>query len=205
MTQRSAAATEVARGLWQRAVGDSTTPEDVAAAATRMCTELRAGLSRWVGAMGYRALIDRALLLARAEHPALGSLSCHGGDQPLTTAAVRAHSAAEVTAGIVALVVTLIDLLSRVVGEEMAVQLVNQAMAASPRRALEHLDRSRQGLHPEPLTPTHCHSNESSQKDDRKPGVKSRDQLTPHAVSRVTGRPRGMANVRVGKLLSSEF
>ena len=80
MTQRSAAATEVARGLWQRAVGDSTTPEDVAAAATRMCTELRAGLSRWVGAMGYHALIDRALLLARAEYPALGSLSCHGGD-----------------------------------------------------------------------------------------------------------------------------
>jgi hypothetical protein len=48
-------------------------------------------------------------------------------------------------------VATLIDLLSRIVGEEMAVQLVNQAMAAIPRRALEHLDRSRQGLHPEPL------------------------------------------------------
>ena len=134
MTQRSAAATEVARGLWQRAVGDSTTPEDVAAAATRMCTELRAGLSRWVGAMGYRALIDRALLLARAEHPALGSLQCHGGDEPVTTAAVRAHSAAEVATGMVALVATLIDLLSRIVGEEMAVELVNQAVARLPWR-----------------------------------------------------------------------
>jgi hypothetical protein len=148
--QASAAATEVARRHWARAGGDTSTPEEVAATAERTCTQLQAGLARWVGTEGYRALIDRALLLARAEHPALGSLSCHGGDQPLTTAAVRAHSAAEVTAGIVALVVTLIDLLSRVVGEEMAVQLVNQAMAASPRRALEHLDRSRQGLHPEP-------------------------------------------------------
>ena len=148
--QGSPAATEVARRHWARAAGDTNTLQEVAAAATRTCTQLQAGLARWVGAMGYRALIDRALLLARAEHPALGSLSCHGGDQPLTTAAVRAHSAAEVTAGIVALVVTLIDLLSRIVGEEMAVQLVNQAMAASPRRALEHLDRSRQGLHPEP-------------------------------------------------------
>jgi hypothetical protein len=85
--------------------------------------------------MGYHALIDRALLLVRAEHPALGSLSCHGGDEPVTTAAVRAHSAAEMTAGMVVLVATLIDLLSRIVGEEMAVELVNQAVAASPRRA----------------------------------------------------------------------
>jgi len=132
MTQRSAAATEVARHLWERVVGDSNTPEDVAVAATRMCTELRVGLTRWVGAMGYRALIDRALLLARAEHPALGSLSCHGEAEPVTTAAVRAHSAAEVATGMVALVATLIDLLSRIVGEEMAVELVNQAVARPP-------------------------------------------------------------------------
>ena len=131
MTQKSAAATEVARHLWERAVRDSGAPEDVAVAATHMCTELRAGLSRWVGAMGYRALIDRALLLARAEHPALGSLSCHGGDEPVTTAAVRAHSAAEVATGVVALVATLIELLG-IVGEEMAVEIVNQAVARLP-------------------------------------------------------------------------
>ena len=130
--QGSPAATEVARRHWARAAGDTDTLEEVAAAATRTCTQLQAGLARWVGTEGYRALIDRALLLARAEHPALGSLSCHGGDQPLTTAAVRAHSAAEVTAGIVALVVTLIDLLSRIVGEEMAVELVNQAVTRAP-------------------------------------------------------------------------
>ena len=130
--QASAAATEVARRHWERAACDTSTLEEVAAAATRTCTQLQAGLARWVGTEGYRALIDRALLLARAEHPALGSLSCHGGDQPLTTAAVRAHSAAEVTAGIVALVATLIDLLSRIVGEEMAVELVNQAVTRAP-------------------------------------------------------------------------
>ena len=126
MTQRSAAATEVARRLWQRAVDDSGAPEDVAVAATHMCTELRTGLTRWVGAMGYRALIDRALLLARAEHPALGSLSCHGGDEPVTTAAVRAHSADEVATGMVALVAALVELLGRIIGEEMAVRLVEQ-------------------------------------------------------------------------------
>ena len=130
--QASAAATEVARRHWERAACDTSTPEEVAATAERTCTQLQAGLARWVGTEGYRALIDRALLLARAEHPALGSLSCHGGDQPLTTAAVRAHSAAEVTAGMVVLVATLIDLLSRIVGEEMAVELVNQAVTRAP-------------------------------------------------------------------------
>ena len=126
MTQRSAAATEVARRLWQDAVGDSNTPEDVAVAATRMCTGLRVGLTRWIGAMGYRALIDRALLLARAEHPALGSLSCPGEDEPVTTAAARSHSAAEVAAGMVALVSKLVELLGRIIGEEMALRLVEQ-------------------------------------------------------------------------------
>ena len=132
MMQGSPSATEVARRHWARAAGDTNTLEEVAAAAERTCTQLQAGLARWVGTEGYRALIDRALLLARAEHPALGSLSCHGGDEPVTTAAVRAHSAAEVTAGIVALVATLIDLLSRIVGEEMAVELVNQAVTRAP-------------------------------------------------------------------------
>jgi hypothetical protein len=127
MTQRSAAATEVARRLWQRAVGDSNTPEDVAVAATHMCTGLRVGLTRWVGTMGYRALIDRALLLVRAEHPALGSLSCHGEEEPVTTVTVRAHSAAEVATGMVALVTALVELLGRILGEEMAVRLVEQS------------------------------------------------------------------------------
>ena len=130
--QGSPAATEVARRHWARAAGDTNTLEEVAAAAERTCTQLQAGLARWVGTEGYRALIDRALLLARAEHPALGGLSCHGEAEPVTTAAVRAHSAAEVRDGMVALVATLIDLLSRIVGEEMAVELVNQAVTRAP-------------------------------------------------------------------------
>ena len=124
--QASAAATEVARRHWARAGGDTSTPEEVAATAERTCTQLQAGLARWVGTEGYRALLHRALLLARAEHPALGSLTCHGGDQPLTTAAVRAHSADEVATGMVALVSALVELLGRIIGQEMAVRLVEQ-------------------------------------------------------------------------------
>jgi hypothetical protein len=91
-----------------------------------MCTQLRAGLGRWVGTTGYRALLDRAIRLARAENPALGSLSCHGGEEPVITAAVRAHGAGQVAAGMVVVVAALIELLGRIIGEEMAVRLVEQ-------------------------------------------------------------------------------
>lgn len=137
MTQTSAAATEVAQRLWQRAVGNSSTPEDVTVAATHLCTGLRVGLTRWVGAMGYRALIDRALLLARAEHPALGSLLCHGEDGPVTPAAVRAYSAAEVATGMVALVAALVELLGRILGEGMAVRLVEQSGMQNERETVK--------------------------------------------------------------------
>jgi len=126
MTQRSPAATGVAQVVWALAAGDAAAPEEVAAAAARTCTELYTGLNRWIGTMGYRILFDRALALARAEHPALGGLECLGGDQLVTTATQPVDGAADVAAGMVALVAILVELLGRIVGEEMAVRLVEQ-------------------------------------------------------------------------------
>jgi hypothetical protein len=126
MTERSTAASEVARLLWSRNARDNSSSEEVVAAAERTCIQLRAGLGRWIGAMGYRALLDRALVLARAEHPALASLSCHGGDEQMIAAAVRSYGAAEVAAGMMALVSRLVELLGRIIGEEMALRLVEQ-------------------------------------------------------------------------------
>jgi hypothetical protein len=126
MTAQSTPATDAARRLWARAAGDATAPEEVAAAAERMCTELRTGLGRWIGVDGYRALLDRALGLARAEHPALADLPCLGGDLPAAVAVVRAQGAGAVAAGLVALVAALIELLGRIIGDEMALRLVEQ-------------------------------------------------------------------------------
>jgi hypothetical protein len=98
-----------------------------------MCAQLRTGLGRWIGSEGYQALFDRALALTRAQHPALGNVSCLGGDEPGTAAAVRAHGAADVAAGMVALVTAVIELLGRIIGDEMAVRLVEQIAVPSPR------------------------------------------------------------------------
>jgi len=135
MTQVSAAATEAARQLWAHEELDAGAPEEMAAAAEQGCARLRAGLTRWIGSDGYRALVDRALEQARAGHPALTGLQCQAGDVQGVAAAVGAHGAAEVREGIFALVALLIDLLSRVIGEAMAVRLVEQAWAGSARPA----------------------------------------------------------------------
>jgi hypothetical protein len=129
----SETAPEVARRLWSRAVGQSGGPEEIAEASDRMGTQLRAGLGRWIGTDGYRVLLGRAVVLARAEHPAVASISGLGGDEPATAAAVRAHGADKVAAGLVAIVAALIELLGRIIGEEMSVRLVEQIGLPSPR------------------------------------------------------------------------
>ena len=133
MTPRSATVTALARGLW--AGGDLSAPEEAAAVALQVCVHLRAGLSRWVGLEGYRVLLLRALDLARAEHPVLTQLSCNGNEEQEIAAAVRAHGAAEVRSAMMALIATLIDLLGRIIGEDIAVELVKQAVVASPGKA----------------------------------------------------------------------
>jgi hypothetical protein len=135
MTQVSAVATEAARQFWAHDALNAGTPEEIAAAAEQGCARLRAVLTRWIGSDGYRALVDRALAQARAEHPAIASLQCQGGDVQGVAAAVGAYSAAEVREGILALVALLVDLLSRLIGEEMATRLVEQAWAVSARLA----------------------------------------------------------------------
>lgn len=133
MTPSSPAAADAARRIWARSGGGSSQPEKVAAGAERLCAQLRQGLTRWVGAHGYRVVLDRALGLMRPEHPALRDLSCLGDDESATTKAVRAHGAGAIAAGMVALVATMIDVLGRAVGEEMAVRLVEQTGTPSPR------------------------------------------------------------------------
>ncbi len=141
MMPKPAAASDTARRLWAGAAGDARTPEEVAAAAEFMCTRLRLGLGRWIGAEGYRVLLDRALGLTRTQHPALGAVPCLGGDEPPATAAVKGRDSVEVADGLVALVTVLIELLARIVGADMAVQLVEQTRAGADERESESASR----------------------------------------------------------------
>ena len=131
-----APAVDAAHRLWAGVAGEATAPDQVAAGVERLFARLRAGLGRWVGAEGYCALLDRAVALVRTDHPVVDGLSCRKADDPVTPAVVRAHGTAEVTAGTVALLAALIDLLGRIVGEEIAVRLVEQTGTPTPGEAM---------------------------------------------------------------------
>lgn len=135
MTVPSASPTDTARRLWAHVLDGDAAPEAVAAAAERTCARLRLGLRRWIGADGYRSLLDRSLTQVRQAHPAFEAVSGVGTDDSEMVAAVREHGAEQVEAGVVALVTNLIDVLGRILGEEMAARLVEQAVTQPPRSA----------------------------------------------------------------------
>ena len=104
----------------------------MARSADHLCALLRSGLGQWIGANGYRVLLDRALGEARPDHPVLGTFGCQGGDDPATLATVKEHGPDALAAGMVALLTVLIALLGRIMGDEMAVHLVEQTGTPRP-------------------------------------------------------------------------
>lgn len=117
-------ARRAARRHWAWVASGASTPTDVAVAVDRTVVQLRAGLSRWIGLPGYLTLMDRALRATITDHPALRNLSFDGGDEKATMLAVSQYGAAEVEAATVELVATVIELLGRLIGDEMALRLV---------------------------------------------------------------------------------
>lgn len=129
MIERSPSVTAAGRRLWARGAADAAGGPPAAA---WICARVGDGLARWIGRDGYRALFRRAREEELPTHPALAGLDCDGMDDERISAAVAAHGADAVSAAVLALVTALIVLLGRVVGEEMAIQLVEQAAAGRP-------------------------------------------------------------------------
>lgn len=121
---------EAARRVWRGMAHGASTPSEMSAVADRTQAELRRNLQRWIGAEGYRALLDRAVRLTIDDHPVLGELARPEGNPPVAASRLEAYGAeaiAEAIAeGMVALVATVTQVLGRIIGEEMAVQLLEQ-------------------------------------------------------------------------------
>lgn len=128
----SVAADAAARDFWTQAAGTPAKPVAVEVVAELVSDHLRAGLSRWVGLNGSSALLDRAVRLVAERHPALDGLSFLGGGAAQPTRG-RAPSAKAVAAGMVALIAMVIELLGHLIGPEIAVSLVRQAVGPSAR------------------------------------------------------------------------
>ena len=109
-------------------------------AAERACRDVASELTRWFGTVGYHALLTRALADAVAEHPVLRSVRIGAPSAPSVDGladAARTHGAEAVTDAVATVLTALIALLGRLIGEDLAVNLISQVMTdAAPGSAL---------------------------------------------------------------------
>lgn len=121
---------QIARRLLAReaAPGSEAEPEKAGAALQRTCARVSETLRDSMGEDGRNALLVRALARTEAHHPALKNI-CRlneGGIQlDGVVASVEAHGVAAVTAAIEALLAALVDVLARLIGEDMAIRLID--------------------------------------------------------------------------------
>jgi hypothetical protein len=126
----SSASVQIARRLLAREAppGHKADPKAIGAALERTCVRVSANLCDAMGEDGCAALLARALARAEADHPALKNIRrLNNGGIHLdgVVASIETHGAAHVTAAIEALLAALIDVLGRLIGEDMAIRLVD--------------------------------------------------------------------------------
>ena len=113
----------------ERAGGDS-----AARTATAACNQLYRELSRWVGPDGCHALFTRARAQARTEYPALGEIQLRTRSEPYVDGVaetIMAHGDAATAEALESMLVRLVELLGRLIGDDMAMKLIEQGLAAS--------------------------------------------------------------------------
>ena len=115
--------------LIAREEGTRDTPDALVGAAQAACERLNRELSRWVGANGSLALFTRALAEARAQHPVLAEVRIRtrsAASLEGVPETVQKHGAAATADGLTSLLVTLLELLGRLIGDDMVMRLVEQ-------------------------------------------------------------------------------
>ena len=136
---QSPTALEIARRLLTREAepGSEREPAKAAAALQQTCLRVTENLRDSMGEDGTNALLARALARTEADHPALASLRRpeRGGIYlDGVVASVEAHGIAAVTAAVVALLAALVDLLGRLIGDDMAIRLIDHDEPRPRRR-----------------------------------------------------------------------
>lgn len=112
----------------ERSEGDSRARATAAA-----CDRLYRELSRWVGLDGCYALFSRALAEARTDYPALALIEIRARSQPhidVVAETIMARGDAATAEGLEFMLERLIELLGRLIGEDMATKLIERSLAA---------------------------------------------------------------------------
>ena len=108
-----------------------------AEALQRLCTRVTENLRDTMGVDGCTALLARALARTVSEHPCLALVQRRDGREIQldgVAAALEIHGFAAVDTAITALLTTLVEILGRLIGEDMAMRIIDLgAPAATPQ------------------------------------------------------------------------
>ena len=127
---------EIARRLIDSRRQQRTGTDTDARAAASACEHLYRELSRWVGVDGCHALFTRAHAQARAEHPALAQIQLHPRSEPYIdglAATIMAYGDAATAEALESMLVRLLELLGRLIGDDMATKLIDRSLTAPER------------------------------------------------------------------------
>jgi hypothetical protein len=110
--------------------------DPAARAAAAACDQLYRELSRWVGPDGCHALFSRALAQAGTEHPVLEKIQLHARSEPYidgVAETIMAHGDPATAEALESMLVRLVELLGRLIGDDMATKLIERNVSASKR------------------------------------------------------------------------
>jgi len=100
------------------------------------CDDLYLELSRWVGLDGCHALFTRALASARTESAALDQIQLRPGSEPYldgVAESIISRGDAATAEALEAMLVHVVELLGRLIGDDMATKLIERSIAAPKR------------------------------------------------------------------------
>ena len=126
---RSAAIRLLARG--RAAAEAQQASRDSLGVAEMVGRQLASTLSRWFGPYGYHALLTRALADALVTHPELASVRVQTPADPTLVGlaeSANAHGIEATMEGMTTVFATIVELLGRLIGEDLALNLMEQAV-----------------------------------------------------------------------------
>jgi len=127
-------ARQLARRLIERGRVEGAATPDAAVVAAATLDRLYVDLAQWVGFDGCHTLFSRALAETRSQYPLLQTIQLHPRSAQYLEGVpetIEANGARETTEALESMLVMLIELLSRLIGENMATILIERGFAES--------------------------------------------------------------------------
>jgi hypothetical protein len=129
----AAASGEIEAATWGAQAGEARERGVAVEAVERVCRKLNDHLGRLIGAAGVRALLSRALVLAKPESPFLGAVRV-GEDARLEglREAIQDEEGRNAAAGLERILTNLLWLLVTFIGEDLTLRVVGQVWPDVP-------------------------------------------------------------------------